>query len=375
MRPKILPGLHRLWRDAQTLQFGLDPRRAVVLTEITQATAGLISCLDGYRTVAEIITTGGQLGINANDVEELIDALSIAGVVIDAAEPSGDQTAPRATPRHFRPDLAAIRLEHPTGHRDLLASRARRRIEIHAAGRLGPIMAALLAASGVGHLHLVGRGQAEAADACLGGILPTDEHRPYVSATADAIRRAAPEARVHARRAHGPLDAVVLAGAYAHRPPPSSPRGERCPAILPVLVRESLAVVGPLVIPGTTACLVCLDLHRRDNDPSWPVLAAQLASAQPSLEAGHVATVLAAASLAVMQLLYLFDNGEPEQPGVSLELDRLSSQLRRRSWLPHPDCPCRSQSRTCRDRSSAAPLPHRPLVGSQMPTEGDQHNE
>ena len=34
------------------------------------------------------------------------------------------------------------------------------------------------------------------------------------------------------------------------------------------------AVVGPFVVPGTTACLRCVDAHRTDADPAWPLLVA-----------------------------------------------------------------------------------------------------
>lgn len=36
--------------------------------------------------------------------------------------------------------------------------------------------------------------------------------------------------------------------------------------------------VGPLVLPGTSPCLMCLELHRRDEDTAWPDVAAQLAA-------------------------------------------------------------------------------------------------
>ena len=38
---------------------------------------------------------------------------------------------------------------------------------------------------------------------------------------------------------------------------------------------EGRALVGPLVVPGATACLRCLDLHRTDVDPAWPLLVEQ----------------------------------------------------------------------------------------------------
>lgn len=47
-------------------------------------------------------------------------------------------------------------------------------------------------------------------------------------------------------------------------------------AHLPVVLSGDAATVGPLVIPGATACLACVQAHRRDLDPAWPLVASQL---------------------------------------------------------------------------------------------------
>ena len=47
---------------------------------------------------------------------------------------------------------------------------------------------------------------------------------------------------------------------------------------LAVTASEAIGVVGPLVVPGSTACLRCLDFFRAGSDPAWPLILAQLAS-------------------------------------------------------------------------------------------------
>lgn len=54
MRPAIKPGLLVVWRDRDTLQIGIDPRRAVALTGMGRA-AGLIGLLDGSREHLSLI--------------------------------------------------------------------------------------------------------------------------------------------------------------------------------------------------------------------------------------------------------------------------------------------------------------------------------
>ena len=51
---------------------------------------------------------------------------------------------------------------------------------------------------------------------------------------------------------------------------------------LPVVFGERAAVLGPLVVPGETPCLRCAEEHRIDEDPAWPVVAAQLLARGPA---------------------------------------------------------------------------------------------
>lgn len=60
----------------------------------------------------------------------------------------------------------------------------------------------------------------------------------------------------------------------------------------------SQSVVGPMVVPGRTSCLRCAQLHHRDADPTWPLVAVQwqqhaeraVALAQDHLLVEHCAT-------------------------------------------------------------------------------------
>lgn len=67
---------------------------------------------------------------------------------------------------------------------------------------------------------------------------------------------------------------------------------------LPVRVRDRSGFVGPLVIPGVTSCLSCVDRHRTDQDAAWPALSAQ----REVIGCADRPTVLATAALALGQL-------------------------------------------------------------------------
>lgn len=350
MRPLIKPAVRRLWRDRQTLQLGLDPQRAVVLTNLDAATVTLLNLLDGRHTTEHLHQVAAEHGMSAQAVADLLELLDSAALLIDC-QPA--QLLPAALPsterQRLAPDLAALSLHHHNAG-EVLARRNRRRVIVAARGRLGPLIAAILAAAGVGSVAVRGIGTTHRADSCPGGIAPTDDGRSYAHAAGDAIRRSAPLARTVIGRAHR-ADLIVLAGGGQA---PSYP--ERHLPHLAVALRDTIAVVGPLVVPGHTACFSCLELHRRDRDPAWPVLAAQLATsrAQPPEAA---AIVTAAAGIAAAQSLCFLDGRPPEVLSAAVELSDDGATMRRRSWSPHPDCRCRAalhrNSRTRRIRASS----------------------
>jgi hypothetical protein len=106
-------------------------------------------------------------------------------------------------------------------------------------------------------------------------------------------------------------------------------------------VRGETGVVGPLVVPGGTSCLRCGDLHRRDTDPRWPVLAAQLTGAELPAGGATVTCLLTAVTAAVQVLAHLDGSGAPAALGTTIELRPPELVARTRRWPPHPACGCR----------------------------------
>ena len=112
---------------------------------------------------------------------------------------------------------------------------------------------------------------------------------------------------------------------------------------LPVRVRDGVGLVGPLVIPEVTSCLVCVDLHRTDGDPAWPALAAQLRDITGCADRP---TLLATAALALGQLQRVITGvrsgggAAPSSLNTSWELDVTTTTLSARRWPRHPLCGC-----------------------------------
>ena len=175
------------------------------------------------------------------------------------------------------PDLASLSLV-PTPRTPFEVVRARRAasVVVHGAGRVGASLATLLAAAGVGQVHVADRGPVRPGDVAPAGVAAADVDRSRIAAAAEALRRAAPEIRSTPPAPGRRPDLVVLAST---EPVDTMLRtalaGGRVTHLV-AGVRETTAVVGPLVLPGRTGCLRCGDLHRADRDPAWPVVAAQL---------------------------------------------------------------------------------------------------
>jgi hypothetical protein len=95
--------------------------------------------------------------------------------------------------------------------------------------------------------------------------------------------------------------------------------------------------VGPLVVPGVTACLRCVDAHLAEHDPRRGVVVEQLAGRttapdEPSLEALAVAW-------AVRDALRYLAGACPSTWSATVDLD-LELDPRRREWARHPHCGC-----------------------------------
>ena len=103
---------------------------------------------------------------------------------------------------------------------------------------------------------------------------------------------------------------------------------------LAIVLGEDSILVGPLVVPGRTACLRCRDLHRRDADPAWPAIATQLVG-RPAA-AGEDQLLLAGA-LALGMSAIVRGAGPGVETGVRVRVD---GEHVPEPFAPHPECGC-----------------------------------
>jgi hypothetical protein len=318
----------------------------VLLELMDPGHARLLDLLDGTRTEAGYLRAAQRTGVDTGHAELLLQTLRGAGLVVDAHQlrPTGPADRPVApTARvQLEAEAAAILLTEPMVASSP-ASRVRRRLQaqviVAGASQLAVPIAATLASAGIGHLDPNVNGTTHIGDAVPAGLSPTDAERPRDQAAAEAVRRAAPDVRVGPLRA-GRATFAVLVGFGAPAELTALAYGQRRLAHLAVAVRDGTVVVGPLVRPGASPCLNCLDLHRQDRDPGWRVVAAQLSDGVDQAEPIAATTALAATAFAAAEVLTHIDGGTPATLGATVEITR-PGQVRRRQWGLHPQCGCR----------------------------------
>lgn len=106
----------------------------------------------------------------------------------------------------------------------------------------------------------------------------------------------------------------------------------------PVVFSDQTVSVGPVVTPGDTPCLVCVESHRRDHTPGWLEVSSQIWGKQSPL---HTPDNVGMAWALLLLLMTPGSLGDLP-PGFSRAVFR--ADVRSVSWQPvdfHPLCTCR----------------------------------
>jgi hypothetical protein len=289
-----------LWRDRDTVQVGVDSRRATAISGVRGA-VDVIRLLDGSRSREQVVAAAIERGVSAAVAERVIMLLAAGDAIIDYPA-----DALRSMPRELRQQLTPA-----------LA------------------VAELSGADGDGGVRVLGRRSATTVRVCGSG--------PIADLTTDLLTGSGLSAgawRPGQLLGSSPPDLMVLVG----YPPPdflAELARLRVPH-LTVCVSEAIGVVGPLVQPGVTACLRCLDFTRAERDAAWPLILAQLPVSRMDLTSGDPVLATAVAAQAAAQAVAFADRSPLAEATMNgtLELALPAWQWRRRTWLAHRACTC-----------------------------------
>jgi hypothetical protein len=341
----LLPAATPVLRlDAEALRVGgVDGGAGLRVVPGSAEVAALLRRLDGRRSQRTIRHDAMAGGLAPDTVDALLAGLRAAGLLHDlaAADLLATDPGPAAAARAGL-ELPAAVPGGQTAGRTGGQWRARRQsaVVVEGANRVGTPLAAVLAASGVGRVHVRDSGATRAGEAVVGGVTAADEGRPRALAAADAVRRASPATDLRPLAPGVPPDLVVLCRPWAAVDPLSVAWQRAGVPHLVATVRGETGVVGPLVLPGESSCLRCAELWRRGDDPAWPRLAAQLASADAAPSGSTITCLLTALTAAVAVLAQLDGAEQPAAVNGTVELRPPAFQPRLRRWEPHPECGC-----------------------------------
>ncbi|MEU9288157.1 ThiF family adenylyltransferase [Streptomyces sp. NPDC048275] len=379
MHPMVKPTLRRGWRDLNTVQFGMAPAHAMVLGPVDTATGSFLDLLDGTRGLPHLRDEGRGMGLPDGHVDALVERLARSGLLDDTTGggPAADSLRKKkAVMDRLRPDLASLSLVAPAPGDAMkhLAARRSLHVQVRGAGRVGVVLASLLAGAGVGEVEVRDVGRVEPWDVAPGGLPAESIGERREEAARRAVRRAAPDRppRPITETDELGLSLVILAprdSLAVHAPDPvtAEPLITSGTPHLYAGVVEGTGVVGPLVLPGDTGCAGCLDRGRVDRDPTWPRLVAQWRSG-PSRQvpACDLALATGVAGLAAGHALAFLDGRLPSSAGARWETSVPGFDWHAKPVWSHPACPCDAADKGKKgERAPDNGEPHETMAGQQ----------
>ena len=240
-RLRLPPHRSLLLRGPSARLVGLDPRTALVVDDLPPPLAQMLDELAVPTERVGLLARAVQRGAHRDAAEELLRQLVDADVLVDADEPDRVARQRAAAARH--------RGGRRTGRgRDRHRARTRRRRQ-----------------------RVDRRADADGAvqEGDLGtGLLDGDRGRSAVEAVVDVVRRVAPGTSAGRPPARAAPDLCVLADAVVPEPARLAALHRDRVAHLPVRLRDGTGIVGPLVLPGRSACLGCVELHGAPSTPA-----------------------------------------------------------------------------------------------------------
>ncbi len=292
-----------LRRSADMLQVGLDRGTAGILTGVSDVVMHALVRLDGS-------IPRGQLTATLPELAESLDTLERLGLIEDSQRASTSLShLRRQRLLNEHQVLAAAHGSHDAAD-EILARRSGSVVGIRGSDRVAALTAVGLACAGIGTVALLGPDHPVA----ICEMTPAGPFEPeigWVEQLSEAVRRQGSHASLGRNQI---LDLVVISHAADVQIPWTDP--ELAHDLLaediahyPVAVSGAMGRVGPLIIPGITPCLECLNLRETDRDRAWPALIDQIRLRHHRSRAQDATVAGLCAAVAVGEILEYLDQG------------------------------------------------------------------
>ncbi|MCC9203642.1 ThiF family adenylyltransferase [Arthrobacter sp. zg-Y769] len=361
---RINPGIHVLEVSPGARQLGIGAG-SLLLRNLQDADVAFLAALrQGVPDGAEKAAAAGF----ALPPDRAVSLLQVLGPLLVPHEGTAGPI-PSLRSERLLPDAQRLSSAYRVNGEESIRRRATAAVSVDGLGRTGALVARTLASAGIGTLLLADPEPVSPADV-----------GPAYAMTDIGMNRAAAVKR-HLFRVDPTVQVLTMAAGRGRQVPPAvdlavsiravgaGPRRQgRQPDLpeesddgIPRLVltaQEGGWDIGPLVVPGVTPCLECLDRHRADTDPGWYAAVEALAKGRdetaapagtpdPSGPTGEelAGSVLAAGAAAMAALVFLDGVNQPAVFSAVLRLRTSDGYPQLRKLDYHPACGCRLQRR------------------------------
>ena len=327
------------------MQLGLGQEQ-VVLKKLSPAQERLIAAL--YRGIADqqLPTVNSQLGLTKAESDEVLKQVEPIMLGESPKSKSKIELSPEFIAGAFS-EIIRASLLHAVDGEAVLIGRASRSIHIEDISRTGLSIAQGLAAAGVGHLISHDEQQVLPQDLGPTGYPSQLLGRPRVDALRTLLAASPNKAIVSTgkkllEKQLQKIDCAVLIVQQAIEPRRYSHWVNRDVPHIAVSFDTQFTSVSPMIIPGQTACLFCLDTMRTSKDSNWPVIASQLVASQKKFD--DAASQLFTAGVVIQKILARID----KVAGFELSEENLSGyrmnlrtgEITEFVWPKHKACGC-----------------------------------
>jgi len=344
---RINPNQQPLWRTPYQMQLGTGSS-SVVLKELSTAQERLIAALYNGIADRQLPLISKQLGLSSEQTSEVISAVGDLLLLENPGQQQNKKLDDSFISSAFA-EIIRASLLHSTDGESVLLSRSDRTVHIEELGHPGLSVALGLAAAGIGNLishddHLV-----DAKDLGPTSYPSQLMGRPRLDALRSLLAASPNQALVSTGKKLSEaklqkIDCAVLISHQATEPKRYSTWVNRDIPHLLISFEADKVSVSPMIIPGQTACLFCLEKMRTDQDEKWPVIATQLISSSKRFD--DSASTYFAAGVVIQKILARLDRvsgfelAQENLIGFNLELQTgIVTQL---AWPKHADCGCQT---------------------------------
>lgn len=280
---QLLTDYRVYWRDATTVQIGLDPRTALTIDGLSPDEQDFISRLTESHTRVDMESSAKSAGIKPQRLAQILYKLREAHVLWD------DEA--KRLPAPSQPTMLSR-----------AGDRSHATVLLTNVDALSVAIALALVRAGVGGIVFSDNGIVGTADHPI-----LQKHwlgLPRSQAFVTALRQCSSDIRTT-----GTPDIAVVTGSHLIAPASTSRlMDEGIPHLL-AWAEEVDVLVGPLVQAGVTACASCVYQYRSNEDEAWSLLAPQALASHALLPPTNTLDMASSVGAqAVLAFLDGFDN-------------------------------------------------------------------